>query len=87
MEEIIKSILDLWDPYRIYMFPDDEYKSYVKPILEFIQDEANINIAAISKFVYNLIPPIEKSPIESLNESISMIEYERFAKAIINIKK
>ena len=81
MEKIIKYALDLWDPYQIYSFPDDEYVSYVKQISEFIKNKESLNITNISKFVYNLIPPVEPSQIESIN----MIEYERFARLILEI--
>ena len=81
MKSIINNIIDLWDPYRIYMFPSDEYSSYAEKISDFIKSKRTIDVKGLATYTYEILPPIEKTELEF----IALIEYERFAKAIISI--
>lgn len=81
MKNIINNIIDLWDPYRIYMFPSDEYSGYAEKISDYIKSKRTIDVKELTTYTYEILPPIEKIELEF----ISLIEYERFAKTIISI--
>lgn len=79
---IINALLDLWDPYEIYLFPKDEYTSYAIKIHEFIEKHEILNIETLANFVFAILPPISKD-----NNTLSKVEYERFAKALVLVLK
>lgn len=79
---IINALLDLWDPYEIYLFPQDEYTSYAIKIHEFIEKHKDINIETLTNFVFEILPPIIK---DNDNIIVSKVEYERFAKTLLLI--
>ena len=61
MLSIIIAVLNLWDPYSLYLFPEDEYLSYALQIEEFIKSNDIINEVKLAQYVYKIIPPIEQS--------------------------
>ncbi len=79
---IINALLDLWDPYEIYLFPKDEYTNYAVKIQEFIEEHKVSDIGTLANFVFAILPPINKD-----NDTLSKIEYERFAKALLLVLK
>ena len=79
---IINALLDLWDPYEIYLFPQNEYTGYAIKIYEFIEKHKVSNIETLTNFVFAILPPISKN-----NDTISKIEYERFANTLLLILK
>ncbi len=81
---IINALLDLWDPYEIYLFPQDEYTSYAIKIHEFMKNHKDINLEMLTNFVFEILPPIIK---DSDNIILSKVEYERFAKTLLLILK
>lgn len=81
MKDIILQILQLWDPYNLYLFPNDEYLDFVNPIYDTLKTRKTIEIQELSEFIFNLIPPIENS--ESL--VISKVEYERVSRLLITL--
>lgn len=84
MLPIINDLLDLWDPYEIYLFPQDEYTSYAIKIHEFIEKSKNLNVETLTNFVFAILPPMSK---ENDNNVLSKVEYERFAKTLLLILK
>ena len=87
MLEIIKALLNLWDPYKIYMFPEDEYLSEAREIEELIEHHKLIEKEELANAVYSILPPITDGDSSKLNEQIAKIEYERFAELILLIFK
>ena len=81
---IINALLDLWDPYEIYLFPQDEYTSYAMKIHEFIENPKNLNIETLTNFVFAILPPMSK---DNENNILSKVEYERFAKTLLLVLK
>lgn len=81
---IINALLDLWDPYEIYLFPQDEYTSYAIGIHDFIEKHKEINIETLTNFVFEILPPITK---DNDNNILSKVEYERFAKTLLLVLK
>ncbi len=81
MKQVILSIIQVWDPYDLYIFPEDEYIDFVIPILDFINNDDCISQDILSMFLYELIPPIEKTDLDS----VSRIEYKRVAKLLLSI--
>ena len=79
---IINALLDLWDPYEIYLFPKDEYTGYAIKIHEFIEKHKVINIETLTNFVFTILPPISKDI-----DNISKVKYERFAKTLLLVLK
>lgn len=79
---IINALLDLWDPYEIYLFPQNEYTDYAIKIDKFIEEHEVSNIETLTNFVFTILPPISND-----NDTISKIEYERFAKTLLLILK
>ena len=79
---IINALLDLWDPYEIYLFPKDEYTGYAIKIHEFIEKYKVIDIETLTNFVFTILPPISKDI-----DNISKVEYERFAKTLLLVLK
>ena len=79
---IINALLDLWDPYEIYLFPQNEYTDYAIKIDKFIEEHEVSNIETLTNFIFTILPPISKD-----NDTISKIEYERFAKTLLLILK
>lgn len=77
---LINALLDLWDPYEIYLFPKDEYTSYAIKIQKFLETEKNIDCDVLADFVFEILPPLT---IPDTDLSIAIVEYERFAKAIL----
>ena len=59
MIDIINALLDLWDPYGIYLFPKDEYSSYATEIERFIKARNSFDAEELSEFVFSILPPIE----------------------------
>lgn len=55
MEDIIKRMLRLWDPYDLYHFPADEYDSYAKFIYEFVSSTELLTLNSLTNFVYELL--------------------------------
>lgn len=53
--EIIQKMLRLWDPFELYIFPQDEYDSYAKSIHEFISNTEILTITNLTDFVYELL--------------------------------
>lgn len=45
MEEIIKKMFRLWDPYHLISFPKDEYDTEAKKIFEFINNSDSLTIS------------------------------------------
>ena len=82
MLSIINALLDLWDPYEIYLFPQNEYTDYAIKIDKFIEEHEVSNIETLTNFVFTILPPISND-----NDTISKIEYERFAKTLLLILK
>ncbi len=80
MLTIINCLLDLWDPYEIYLFPQDEYTSYALKIQEFIVEHHDISVDILTTFVFSILPPINKT-----NYNITKVEYIRFAKTLLLI--
>ena len=76
---IINALLDLWDPYDIYVFPSDEYTSYAIKIGQFIKEHKAISSDMLRDFVFSILPPINEV------EVLSKIEYDRFSKALLLI--
>ena len=76
---LINALLDLWDPYEIYLFPQDEYTSYALKIYEFIENSKNLNLDTLTNFVFAILPPMIK---DNDNNILSKVEYERFAKTL-----
>lgn len=81
---IINALLDLWDPYEFYLFPQDEYTSYAIKINEFIEKHKDINEETLTRFVFEILPPIVQN---NDNIILSKVEYKRFAKALLMILK
>ncbi len=81
---IINALLDLWDPYEIYLFPQDEYTSYAMKIHEFIEKPKNLNIEKLTNFVFEIFPHMSK---DNENNILSKVEYERFAKTLLLVLK
>ena len=81
---IINALLDLWDPYEIYLFPQDEYTSYAMKIHEFIEKSKDLNVEMLTNFVFAILPPIRKN---YENNILSKVEYERFAKTLLLVLK
>ena len=77
---LINALLDLWDPYEIYLFPQDEYTSYALKIYEFIENSKNLNLETLTNFVFAILPPMIK---DNHNNILSKVEYERFAKTLL----
>ena len=77
---LINALLDLWDPYEIYLFPQDEYTSYALKIYEFIKNSKNHNLEILTNFVFAILPPMIK---DNDNNILSKVEYERFAKTLL----
>ena len=77
---LINALLDLWDPYEIYLFPQDEYTSYALKIYEFIENSKNLNLETLTNFVFAILPPMIK---DNDNNILSKVEYERFAKTLL----
>ena len=80
MLRIILEMLNLWDPYNIYLFPDDEYICYALKINEFIKCNNNVNEETLVDYVYNILPPTLKFDV---NDVIAKVEYFRFAKLLL----
>lgn len=79
---IINALLDLWDPYNLYLFPQDEYTSYAIEIHEFFEKHEDIDIETLASFVFEILPPITQN-----NIVLAKVEYERFAKTLLLILK
>lgn len=81
---IINALLDLWDPYEIYLFPQDEYTSYAMKIHDFIEKSKDLNVEMLTNFVFSILPPIIEN---NENTILAKIEYERFAKTLLLVLK
>ncbi len=81
MKNIILQVLQLWDPYDLYLFPRDEYSDFVNPIYHVLKTNKSIETHELTDYLYKLIPPIEKS--DSI--MISKVEYERLSRLLINL--
>lgn len=82
MLAIINALLDLWDPYKIYLFPSDEYTSYAIEICQFIEAHQDINSDMLSDFVFGILPPINYN--EKIDDVLK-VEYNRFSKTLLLI--
>lgn len=78
MEELIRKIIRLWDPFSLVVFPNDEYDSYATSIYEFICNTQELTDAQLTDFVHSLFhrAMLEKNHKESSNY-ISLDEMER----------
>lgn len=86
MLEKIKLLLNLWDPYKIYLFPDDEYIDFAIKIDKFLANNKNLSEETLIEFIYKVIPPIDSSNDDrNTNEILFKIEYARFAKVILSL--
>lgn len=81
MKQVILNIIQVWDPYELYIFPEDEYIDFVIPILDYINNDECISEDKLSVFLYELIPPIDKVDLDS----VSRVEYTRVAKLLLSI--
>ena len=84
MLTIINSLLDLWDPYDLYLFPHDEYTPYAMKIYKLIVEDENVSIDTLTNFVYTILPPIVES---NSSELLLKVEYKRFATTVLLIFK
>lgn len=82
---IINALLDLWDPYGLYLFPKDEYTSYAIEIQAYVEEHKKVDEEMLTNFVYQILPPIHDilPPIAKHDEIIVKIDYRRFAKALL----
>lgn len=82
MLSLINAMLDLWDPYGIYLFPEDEYRNYAIKITTFVEQNKDIKIEELTEYIFNILPPIEKAKDVDI---LTKIEYKRFAKLLLLI--
>ncbi len=78
MEELVRKIIRLWDPFNLVIFPNDEYDSYATSIYEFICNQQELTEEQLTDFVHALFYSAmsEKNNINS-SDYICLDEMER----------
>lgn len=91
MEELIKTILRLWDPYDLRCFPIDEYDSYAKLLLEFINDTKKLTNEELTDYVYKILQNGMNTTGKKSKSAIVMMidksDCEKFTKLYFEIIK
>lgn len=91
MEELIRTILRLWDPYDLRCFPIDEYDSYAKLLWEFINDSKKLTYEELTDYVYKILQDGMKTTGKKSSSTIVLIidksDCERFARLYFEIMK
>ncbi len=63
MTEVVKGVINAFDPIGVLPYaPDDEYEVEIALIVEFIEENRNVNKVDLGKFIYNVF-------IKALTES------------------
>ena len=89
-EELIKKMLRLWDPYDLFMFPEDEYDSYAIKIFAYINEMRVLNVEELAKFTYTILhngmKVIGKKEEYIEIQRLNIFGCKKFAELLLSIK-